>query len=259
MPKTADRTGGVRLHRETPPNPAWVRASRPAGWPPQQPVRRPRGRLWRQGYRTPGRCGLSDRVARQPRSMRRHPQSPAFLPFGWHSDPRREQLWRGPEQSGVQRNGLAPDPTPTGRRYGSCGHSLLVRIHAYLSCSTISYRKEALHHNYRARTRTMSFFDAQKCEGRARTAFTADLIRSTMSGSRVLTVSHEYVLYWPKLALRSQSVFTCSAKHAPAKANAKAAVVIAHNFNRILFSPSLPCWHRSLKANASEIPNRAVD
>src|SRR5580704_11081707 len=168
MPKTADRTGGVRLHRETPPNPAWVRASRPAGWPPQQPVRRPRGRLWRQGYRTPGRCGLSDRVARQPRSMRRHPQSPAFLPFGWHSDPRREQLWRGPEQSGVQRNGLAPDPTPTGRRYGSCGHSLLVRIHAYLSCSTISYRKEALHHNYRARTRTMSFFDAQKCEGRAR-------------------------------------------------------------------------------------------
>ena len=72
----------------------------------------------------------------------------------------------------------------------------------------------------------------------ARTAFTADLIRSTMSGSRVLTLSHEYVLYWPKLALRSQSVFTCSAKHAPAKANAKAAVVIAHNFNRILF---LPC------------------
>ena len=59
-----------------------------------------------------------------------------------------------------------------------------------------------------------------------------------MSGSRVLTLSHEYVLYWPKLALRSQSVFTCSAKHAPAKANAKAAVVIAHNFNRILF---LPC------------------
>jgi|SRR5580692_7207637 hypothetical protein len=45
-------------------------------------------------------------------------------------------------------------------------------------------------------------------------------------------------LYWPKWALRSQSVFTSSAKHAPAKANAEAAVVIAHNCKRILL---LPC------------------
>src|SRR5580700_7078686 len=165
MPKKADRTSGVRPHPETPPNPAWVRASRPAGWPPPRPTLRPTGRLWRQGCRTPGRCALSDRVARQPRSTRRHPQLPEFPPFVWHSDPRREPLWRGQGPSGAQRNGLAPDPTPTGRRYGSCGHSLPVQIHAYISCSIISYGKVAWQHTLLRGTSDDVLLGVQKCVG----------------------------------------------------------------------------------------------
>src|ERR1039457_3296007 len=47
MPKKADTTSAAQRHPETPPSPASVRASTPAGWLPPRPTRRPTGRLWR--------------------------------------------------------------------------------------------------------------------------------------------------------------------------------------------------------------------
>src|SRR5664279_215786 len=141
MPKKADTTSAAQRHPETPPSPASVRASTLAGWLPPRPTRRPTGRLWRQGRRTPGRCALSDRVARQPRSTRRHLQLLVSLPFAWHSNPRQAPLLPGPAQSGAQRNGHGLGPRPTGPRYGSGGHSHLARRHAYLSCSIRPKRK----------------------------------------------------------------------------------------------------------------------
>src|SRR5256885_9672362 len=71
MPKMADMTSAARSPPETPPGPAWVRASTPAGWRPPRPTRRRRGRPGHPGCRMPGRCGLSDRVARRPKSDRK--------------------------------------------------------------------------------------------------------------------------------------------------------------------------------------------
>src|ERR1700741_2350507 len=53
----------------------------------------------------------------------------------------------------------------------------------------------------------------------AKAAWTSLLIRSTNSGSFVLTCSHEYVLYCAKFTLRSYSVFTCCADNLPANTN----------------------------------------
>src|ERR1017187_8951847 len=167
IPKKADTTSAVRPHSETPPSPAWVRASRPAGWLPPRPTRRPTGRLWRQGCRKPGRYALSDRVARQPRSTRRHPRLPASPPSVWRSDPRQELLSRGQAQSGAQRNGPGADPKPTERRHGSGGRSHPVRKHAYLSCSMILSGKEAPQHVLRAPEPVRCSFIVQECEGRA--------------------------------------------------------------------------------------------
>src|ERR1022692_3529411 len=168
MPKKADTTSAAQRHPETPPSPASVRASTPAGWLPPRPTRRPTGRLWRQGRRTPGRCPLSDRVARQPRSTRRHLQLPASLPFAWHSNPRQAPLLPDPAQSGAQRNGHGLGPRPTGPRYGSGGHSHLVRRHAYLSCSMSSAEKKTPHHILWHWSHSRCAFVVQKCEGRAR-------------------------------------------------------------------------------------------
>src|ERR1022692_1667648 len=168
MPKKADTTSAAQRHPETPPSPASVRASTPAGWLPPRPTRRPTGRLWRQGRRTPGRCPLSDRVARQPRSTRRHLQLPASLPFAWHSNPRQAPLLPDPAQSGAQRNGHGLGPRPTGPRYGSGGHSHLVRRHAYLSCSMSSAEKKTPHHILWLWSHSRCAFVVQKCEGRAR-------------------------------------------------------------------------------------------
>src|ERR1039457_804858 len=167
MPKKADTTSAAQRHPETPPSPASVRASTPAGWLPPRPTRRPTGRLWRQGRRTPGRCALSDRVARQPRSTRRHLQLPVSLPFAWHSNPRQAPLLPGPAQSGAQRNGHGLGPRPTGPRYGSGGHSHLVRRHAYLSCSMHSSKKKTPHHILWHWSHSRCAFVVQKCEGRA--------------------------------------------------------------------------------------------
>ena len=144
----ADTTSAARSHPETPPSPAWVRASTPAGWRPPQPTRRQRGRPWRPGCRMPGRCGLSDRVARRPKSERRHPQRHAFPRFAWRRDRRPAPLLPGQAQSGAQPSDHGPGPTPTGPRYDSGSHSHPVRIHAYLSCSTYSRRKHALTISY---------------------------------------------------------------------------------------------------------------
>src|SRR5450755_1560292 len=168
MPKKADTTSAAQRHPETPPSPASVRASTLAGWLPPRPTRRPTGRLWRQGRRTPGRCALSDRVARQPRSTRRHLQLPASLPFAWHSNPRQAPLLPDPAQSGAQRNGHGLGPRPTGPRYGSGGHSHLVRRHAYLSCSMSSAEKKTPHHILWLWSHSRCAFVVQKCEGRAR-------------------------------------------------------------------------------------------
>src|ERR1035441_2605178 len=166
MPKKADTTSAAQRHPETPPSPASVRASTPAGWLPPRPTRRPTGRLWRQGRRTPGRCALSDRVARQPRSTRRHLQLPVSLPFAWHSNPRQAPLLPSPAQSGAQRNGHGLGPRPTGPRYGSGGHSHLVRRHAYLSCSMHSSKQKTPHHILWHWSHSRCAFVVQKCEGR---------------------------------------------------------------------------------------------
>src|SRR5258708_39140325 len=74
----------------------------------------------------------------------------------------------GQAQSGAQLNGHGPGTPPTGPRYGSGGHSHPVRIHAYLSCSMLSSRKEASKHVLWHRSPTRCSCGVQKCEGRAR-------------------------------------------------------------------------------------------
>src|SRR5271155_586286 len=167
MRKKASTTSAARPHPETPPSPASVRARTPAGWLPPRPTPQPTGLLWHQGYRTPGQCALSDRVARQPRSARRHPPPPVSLPFAWHPDPRQVPLLPGPARSDAQQNGHGPGPTPTGPRFGSGGHSHPVRIHAYLSCSMIPCKKEAPPHTLWHRGTSRCSFFVQECEGRA--------------------------------------------------------------------------------------------
>src|SRR5437870_11558541 len=95
MPQMADMTSAARSPPETPPGPAWVRASTPAGWRPPRPTRRRRGRPGHPGCRMPGRCGLSDRVARRPKSRRRHPQLRAYPPFARSEEHTSELQSRG--------------------------------------------------------------------------------------------------------------------------------------------------------------------
>src|SRR5260370_23639861 len=71
----------------------------------------------------------------------------------------------------------------------------------------------------------------------AKAAFTEFLMRSTHRGSWVWTFSHEYVLYWPKFALRSLSVFTCCANYAAVKK--KSIAFVTNRLCTILIYPSV--------------------
>src|SRR5271165_3927697 len=139
MPTKANTTSAVRRPPDSSPSPSSDRASTPAGWLRPRPTRRPTVRLWRQGCRTPGQCDLLDRVARQPRSTRRHPQRPMFQPFVWHPGPQQEPLLRGQARPGEQRNGHGPGPKPTGPRFDTGDHSHLAQKHAYLINGVIAH------------------------------------------------------------------------------------------------------------------------
>src|SRR5712691_3889513 len=143
MKRMADTTSGARSPPDNPLSPSWVRVSRTAGLRPPRLTRPRTGRPWHQGCRTPGRCDLLDPVARRPRSTLPHPQLRAYPPFAWHPDPRQVLLLPGQARSVAQLSAHGSGPTPTVPRYDSGGHSHPVRIHAYLSCSTVSFRMEA--------------------------------------------------------------------------------------------------------------------